>query len=181
MERLLGDPPSPPPPSVPAVEPDIRGAATIRELLKKHRADASCASCHNKIDPPGFALESFDVMGRWRENYRSLAQGSKRIEGVGRSGNEFVHYIGQEIDASGVMPKGEHFGDILQFKKLLLQDEDAIARNLTEQLLVYATGAPVGFADRDEVSAILEKSRASEFGVRTIIHEIIQSPLFLRK
>ena len=181
MERLLGDPPSPPPPSVPAVEPDIRGAATIRELLKKHRADASCASCHNKIDPPGFALESFDVMGRWRENYRSLAQGSKRIEGVGRSGNEFVHYIGKEVDASGVTPRGEHFDDILQFKKLLLQDEEAIARNLTEQLLVYATGAPVGFADRDDVSAILEKSRASAFGVRTIIHEIIQSPLFLRK
>ena len=181
MERLLGDPPSPPPPSVPAVEPDIRGAATIRELLKKHRADASCASCHKKIDPPGFALESFDVMGRWRENYRSLAQGSKRIEGVGRSGNEFVHYIGKEVDASGVTPKGGHFDDIRQFKKLLLQDEETVARNLTEQFLVYATGAPVGFADRDDVSAILEKSRASAFGVRTIIHEVIQSPLFLRK
>jgi hypothetical protein len=181
MERLLGDPPSPPPASVPAVEPDIRGAATIRELLKKHRADASCASCHKKIDPPGFALESFDVMGRWRENYRSLGGGSERIEGLGRSGNEFVHYIGKEVDASGMTPKGEPFDDILQFKKLLLQDEQAIARNLTEQLLVYATGAPVGFADRDDVSAILEKSRASAFGVRTIIHEIIQSPLFLRK
>ncbi len=181
MERLLGDPPSPPPPSVPAVEPDIRGAATIRELLKKHRADTSCASCHNKIDPPGFALESFDVMGRWRDNYRSLTQGSERIEGVGRSGNEFVHYIGKEVDDSGMTAMGEPFDDILQFKKLLLQDEEAIARNLTEQLLVYATGAPVGFADRDDVSAILEKSRASAFGVRTIIHEIIQSPLFVRK
>jgi hypothetical protein len=181
MERLLGDPPSPPPPSIPAVEPDIRGTATIRELLKKHRADASCASCHNTIDPPGFALESFDVMGRWRENYRSLTQGSERIEGVGRSGNEFVHYIGKEIDASGVTLRGEHFEDILQFKKLLLRDEEAIARNLTEQLLVYATGAAVSFADRDEVQAILEKSRASAFGVRTIIHEMIQSPLFLRK
>ena len=181
MERLLGDPPSPPPPSVPAVEPDIRGAATIRELLKKHREDASCASCHQKIDPPGFALESFDVMGRWRTHYRSLAQGSERIEGVGRSGNEFVHFIGSEVDASGVTPQGDPFDDILQFKKRLLEDEEAVARNLTEQLLVYATGAPVGFADRDDVSAILEKSRASEFGVRTIIHEIIQSPLFLRK
>ena len=181
MERLLGDPPSPPPPSVPAVEPDIRGASTIRELLKKHREDASCASCHQKIDPPGFALESFDVMGRWRENYRSLAQGSQRIEGLGRSGNEFVHYIGNEVDASGVTPKGEPFDDILQFKKLLLRDEEAIARNLTEQLLVYATGSPVEFADREDVSAILEKSRASKFGVRTLIHEIVQSPLFLRK
>ena len=181
MERLLGDPPSPPPPSVPAVEPDIRGAATIRELLKKHREDASCASCHRKIDPPGFALESFDVMGRWRENYRSLAQGSERVEGLGRSGNEFVHYVGNPVDASGVTAKDEPFEDVHQFKKLLLQDEEAIARNLTEHLLVYATGAPVAFADRGDVSAILEKSRASEFGVRTLIHEIVQSPLFLRK
>lgn len=181
MERLLGDPPSPPPPSVPAVEPDIRGAATIRELLKKHREDASCASCHQKIDPPGFALESFDVMGRWRTHYRSLGQGSERIEGVGRSGNEYVHFIGKDVDASGVTPQGDPFDDILQFKKLLLEDEETIAHNVTEQLLVYATGAPIGFADRDDVSAILEKSRASEFGVRTIIHEIVQSPLFLRK
>jgi len=181
MERLLGDPPSPPPPSVPAVEPDIRGASTIRELLKKHREDGSCASCHQKIDPPGFALESFDVMGRWRENYRSLAQGSKRIEGLGRSGNEFVHFIGKEVDASGVTPKGDPFDDILQFKKLLLEDEEVIARNLAEQLIVYATGAPVRFADRDDVDDILDACRSSHYGVRSLIHEIVQSPLFRRK
>ncbi|MEO2013460.1 MAG: DUF1592 domain-containing protein [Fuerstiella sp.] len=181
MERLLGDPPSPPPASVPAVEPDIRGATTIRELLKKHRADPSCASCHQKIDPPGFALESFDVMGRWRNNYRSLTQGSERIEGVGRSGNEFVHFIAKEVDASGQTPDGDAFTDIRKFKKLLLQNEEAIARNLARQLLVYATGASIRFADRDDVDAILHKSRASDFGVRTLIHEIVQSPLFLRK
>ena len=163
------------------MEPDIRGAATIRELLAKHREDSACASCHKKIDPPGFALESFDVMGRWRNNYRSLGEGSERIEGVGRSGNEFVHFIGSEVDASGVTPQGDPFADVLEFKKLLIEDEETIARNVTEQLLVYATGAPVGFADRDEVAAILEKSRASEYGVRTIIHEIVQSPLFLKK
>ena len=97
------------------------------------------------------------------------------------SGNEFVHYIGKKVDASGVTAEGEPFEDILEFKKLLLEDEEAIARNLTEQLLVFATGAPVGFADRAAVSAILDKSRSSEFGVRTIIHEIVQCPLFLRK
>lgn len=181
MEKLLGDHPSPPPPSVPAVEPDIRGAATIRELLAKHREDASCASCHQKIDPPGFALESFDVMGRWRDNYRSLGEGSERIEGVGRSGNEFVHFIGTDVDASGVTPQGDPFDDILQFKALLLEDEEVIARNVTEQLLVYATGAPVGFADRDEVAAILEQTEESEYGVRSIIHAIVQSPLFREK
>ena len=181
LERLLGYHPSPPPPSVPAVEPDIRGAATIRELLTKHREDASCASCHAKIDPPGFALESFDVMGRWRDNYRSLGEGSKRIEGVGRSGNEFVHYIGSAVDASGRLDKGEAFAGIIELKKLLLQEKEVIARNLVEQLVVYSTGAPVGFADRDEVDAILEQTKASEYGVRSIIHAIVQSPLFRRK
>jgi hypothetical protein len=181
MERLLGDPPAPPPPSIPAIEPDIRGATTIRELLAKHREDRSCAACHKAIDPPGFALENFDVMGRWRNNYRSLTQGSKRIAGVGRSGNEFVHYIAQKVDASGKTADGDAFADIVEFKNLLLQDEEAIAHNLAEQLIVYATGAPLRFADRDEVAAILNKSRSSEYGVRTLIHEIIQSPLFLRK
>ena len=181
LERLLGYHPSPPPPSVPAVEPDIRGAATIRELLAKHREDASCAGCHAKIDPPGFALESFDVMGRWRDNYRSLGEGSKRIKGVGRSGNEFVHFIGQPVDASGRLSEGKEFADIIEFKKLLLQDKEVIARNLVEQLVVYATGAPVGFADRKEVDAILEKTKGSEYGVRSIIHAIVQSPLFLKK
>src|SRR2546428_10527039 len=63
MDRILGQPPDPPPASVPAIEPDVRGATTIREQLNKHRADASCAACHAKIDPPGFALESFDPIG----------------------------------------------------------------------------------------------------------------------
>jgi len=181
LERLLGYHPSPPPPSVPAVEPDIRGAATIRELLAKHREDPSCASCHAKIDPPGFALESFDVMGRWRDNYRSLGEGSKRIAGLGRSGNEFVHYIGSAVDSSGRMYKGEAFDGINEFKKLLLQDKEVIARNLVHQLIVYATGAPVAFSDRDEVAAILNQTKSSDYGVRSIIHAIVQSPLFVRK
>src|SRR6201984_2671932 len=63
MDRLLGQPPEPPPPNIPAIEPDVRGAKTIREQLAKHRSIAACASCHAKMDPPGFALESFDVIG----------------------------------------------------------------------------------------------------------------------
>ena len=74
MERILGAPPPPPPPTVPAVEPDIRGATTIRQQLDKHRSLASCSACHAKIDPAGFALESFDVMGGWRTNYRALGE-----------------------------------------------------------------------------------------------------------
>ncbi|MEZ0277256.1 MAG: DUF1592 domain-containing protein, partial [Roseimicrobium sp.] len=77
MKRLLGDPPAPPPPGVGSVEPDTRGAATIRELLDKHRHAESCMGCHSKIDPAGFALESFDVIGGWRERYRSKDKGER--------------------------------------------------------------------------------------------------------
>src|SRR5581483_8470970 len=69
LKNLLGKPPPPPPPNVSALEPDIRGASTMREKLAKHRQIANCASCHNQIDPIGFALESFDPIGAWRDNY----------------------------------------------------------------------------------------------------------------
>ena len=71
MKRLLGQPPPPPPPGIPGVEPDTRGASTIREILAKHSNAENCTGCHAKIDPPGFALESFDVIGGWRDRYRS--------------------------------------------------------------------------------------------------------------
>ena len=75
LDRILGTPPPKPTVDVEAVEPDIRGATTIREQLAKHRQSAECASCHVKIDPPGFALESFDVIGGWRDHYRSVGEG----------------------------------------------------------------------------------------------------------
>ena len=179
-ERIEGEPPPPPPPGIPAVEPDTRGATTIRELLARHRNDQACAACHARIDPPGLALENFDVMGGWRDNYRSLGVG-ERVEGRGRSGNDFVHYIGKRVDASGQLRDGRAFSDIHEFKALLLADERKPARNLAEQLTVYATGARIRFSDREEIAAILNRSKASDYGVRTIIHEIVQSPMFRNK
>ena len=73
LDRILGTPPPPPPANVSAIDPDIRGATTIREQLAKHRATENCAGCHRKIDPPGFALENYDVIGGWRERYRVVA------------------------------------------------------------------------------------------------------------
>lgn len=70
LEKIIGTPPAPPPPNVGAIEPDIRGATTIRQQLEKHKAIAACATCHKHIDPPGFALESFDVVGGWRQGHR---------------------------------------------------------------------------------------------------------------
>jgi len=180
MERILGDPPPPPPPGTPAVEPDTRGATTIREQLDKHRSNASCASCHRKIDPPGFALESFDVLGKWRTRYRSIGEGEP-VQGLGKNGHAFTFRLSQPVDASGQMSTGDKFQDVVEFKRLLLKDERQIARNLVQQFIAYSTGAPVGFADRAEVERILDVSAKDRFGVRTLIHQVIQSKLFSRK
>ena len=180
MERILGQKPPPPPPSVPAVEPDIRGAVTIRQQLEKHRTLESCAACHAKIDPAGFALENFDVMGGWRERYRSEAEG-ELAQGIAKSGQKFAFRYALPVDASGELPDGRKFRDVREFKQLLLENEEPLARNLAQQLLVYATGAPIRFSDRPAIAKILANSRTEGYGVRTLVHEIVQSELFLNK
>ena len=181
MERLLGLPPPPPPPSVPAVEPDIRGAATIRQLLDKHRTQESCAACHTKIDPAGFALESFDVMGGYRDRYRAMADGVAPQPGFGKGGQKFTFHLGPPVDCSGVLPDGRAFADVRELKQQLLADEKQIARNLARQFAVYATGAPVRFSDRPTIEKILEHTAARGHGVRAMLHELVQSELFLNK
>ncbi len=181
LERLLGQPPSPPPPSVPAVEPDIRGASTIRQQLDKHRTLESCATCHMKIDPPGFALESFDVMGGYRERYRAIGDGAKSEPGLGRGGQKFAFHLALPVDSSGNTADGRPFANVRDFKRLLLEDETQVARNLARQLVVYATGAPVRFSDRAAVESILERARAGGYGVRTLVQEVVLSALFLEK
>jgi hypothetical protein len=180
-ERIAGYDIPPPPAAVPAVEPDIRGAVTIRQQLDKHRADESCAVCHRKIDPPGFALESFDVMGAWRDHYRATAVNHEPVHGFGKNGWPFAFYLAQPVDPSGQLADGRAFNDVRDFKKLLLQDETQLARNLARQLTIYATGAPVRFSDREQIEQILQKTKASQYGVRSLVGEIIQSELFLNK
>jgi hypothetical protein len=177
MERMLGKPPPPPPASVPAIEPDTRGAHTIRQQLDAHRKLETCAACHAKIDPAGFALESFDVFGGFRENYRALGDGTPP-DGFGKNGQPFTFHHAQPVDASGTLPDGRKFADIRELKKLLLDDEEQIARNLVRQLLVYATGAPIHFADRAEVERILADTKAKHFGVKSLVHEVVASHVF---
>ena len=180
QRKIVGQPPEPPPPNVPAIEPDVRGTTTIREMLARHRSNASCAACHAKIDPPGFALESFDVIGGWQTRYRSLGEGDPVDKE--RTGGRGVGYkLAQEVDAAGQTADGRPFADIEEFKAILLADPRAVARNLVGQLVVYATGAPVGFADRAAVEAVLDKTAETRYGIRSLIHEIVQSPLFLTK
>ena len=181
MERIVGYEIPPPPAAVPAVEPDIRGATTIRQQLDKHRADESCAMCHRNIDPPGFALENFDVLGGWRDRYRAVARGQDPEIGFGKNGWPKTYFFGLPVDARGETVDGRSFEDIRAFKRLLLQDEAQIARNLVRQLVVYATGAPIRFTDRPQIEAIVQRTRRDEYGVRSILYEIIQNDLFLNK
>ena len=181
MERIVGLDMPPPPAAVPAVEPDIRGAVTIRQQLDKHRADESCAVCHRKIDAPGFALESFDVMGQWRDRYRAQAVDAAPAKGFGKNGWPFAFHFALPVDPSGELPDGRAFKDVREFKQLLLADEVQSARNLARQLSVFATGAPVRFSDRETIERILQKTSAGQYGVRAIVNEIVQSELFRNK
>jgi hypothetical protein len=180
-ERIMGLEILPPPAAVPAVEPDIRGAVTIRQQLDKHRADESCAACHRKIDPPGFALEAFDVMGGWRDRYRATAVDVAPVSGFGKNGWPKAYFFALPTDSSGVMPDGRAFKDVRDFKQLLLKDETQIARNLVRQLSVFATGAPVRFSDRPKIEEILQRTKASSHGVRNVVRELVLSDLFRNK
>jgi hypothetical protein len=164
-ERLLGVPIPPPPGNVPAIEPDIRGATSIRDQLAKHRAEQSCAVCHRKIDPPGFALENFDPAGQWRERYFS---GGRRDSGP-------------VIDASYTLPDGREFNDGDEFRALIAAEPRKLAGNLAEKLLVYGTGAPLSFADREAVEQIVDAAAEENYGFRSVVHGVITSPVFLSK
>lgn len=177
LDRILGTPPPKPPVDVEAVEPDIRGATTIRKQLAKHRENDQCASCHAKIDPPGFALESFDVIGGWREHYRSVGDGQPAIV----NGRKMRYLNGPKVDASDVLPDGRRFQNIDEFKQLLLADKDQLARALTEKVLSYATGAAPTTADRTEIEAIVRHIGSKHYGFRSLIHEIVQSKVFQSK
>jgi hypothetical protein len=180
MERILGYE-IPPPPPVPAVEPDIRGAVTIRQQLEKHRADASCATCHSKMDPPGFALESFDVMGAWRDRYRGVDPAVPAVRGLGKNGQPFEYHWALPVDSTGVLPDGRKFDGIRDLKSLLLTDEEQLARNMAKQLIIFATGAPVRFSDREQLEEIVRATKADQYGLRSLVQQIVLSDLFRSK
>jgi hypothetical protein len=177
LDRILGTPPSPPPSGVPAVEPDIRGATTMREQLAKHREIGACAGCHRKIDPPGFALESFDVIGGWRDNYRSVGRGTPVVI----EGRRMMYANGPKVDPADALSSGEKFQNIDEFKGILLKDKDKLACGLTIHLLTYATGAAVSATDRDTIDAIVAKIKGKDYGLRSLVHEIVQSTAFREK
>ncbi len=159
-ERILGTRISPPP-SVPSVEPDIRGSVTIREQLEKHRADANCAACHAKIDPPGFALESFDVMGGLRQRYRAISENVPPAKGVGLNGQVFAFHYALPVDTAGRLADGRDFRDVRLQEALAWRGNDHRSQSGdSADHLRY--GAPISFSDREAIEQILKQSSSRD-------------------
>lgn len=177
MDRIMGDPPPPPPASVPAIEPDVRGATSIREQLSQHTKDPACARCHAGFDPVGFALENFDIMGAWRNRYRSLGKGEK-ITGIDRAGHDYEYYIAGPVDAAGWLPDGRTFQNINELKKILAENPRRLARNFLDRLTVYATGTPVRFSDRPVIENILDQCHSANYRTRDLMRQLVQSRIF---
>ena len=172
LANLLGRPAPPPPPNVGGVEPDTRGTTTIREQLAAHRDSTICAGCHKTIDPPGFALESFDPIGGFRDQYRAVGAFSEILQYA-------PYQLGLPVDASGITSDGASFRGFADYQQVLLDNEmDAISYNLADQLITFSTGAQVEFSDRDAVNEILSSTKDQNYALRTMIHEVVASDLF---
>ncbi|MEC9096719.1 MAG: DUF1592 domain-containing protein, partial [Planctomycetota bacterium] len=177
LATLLGLPPNPPPPNIGSIEPDTRGATTIRETLAKHQEVETCAVCHRRIDPPGFALESFDPVGNYRERYRN-SRGVVREKNAGLRYPHVDYDLGNPVDPTGHTEDGTPFRGITQYKEYLLGYSEQVARNVVSKLIVFSTGSEIQFVDRPEVERILTATQADGYPMRSLIHHVIQSRLF---
>ena len=157
LDSLLGTPPPPPPPNVPELEEHKDGSApkSLRERLERHRADPVCASCHSRIDGLGFALENYDVVGRWRDEE-----------------------AGKPVDNSGELADGTKFKGPMELKAMLLDRKDLFLRNLTSKMLGYALGRGLTLRDSCTVDAIVAKLRDNGYSAQTLIEEIVLSVPF---
>ena len=161
-ENLLGIHPPPPPDEVPAIEPDVSGATTVRERLAKHSTDKTCAECHRKIDPLGFSLESFDPVGRWRDHYPKPKKGEA-----------------PKVDSSGEFPSGEGYQDFTGFRKIILETRSELfTRHLVRQILAYSTGRLMETADDFAVEDILKTAEKDNHGLRSLVVECLKSEVF---
>ena len=160
LENLLGEPPPPPPPDVPELEEehDDAAPATLRARLEQHRANPTCATCHDRIDPIGFGLENYDVLGRWRDEDAGLP-----------------------IDSAGVLPDGTRFHGPKELKLIMLDRKDQLLRVLTRKMLAYALGRGLTLSDRCTVDNIVERVKARNYNAHTLILEIVSSAPFQMK
>ena len=181
MENFMGIHPTPPPPDVEIKEPDVRQAKTIKEILAAHVSDENCASCHEAIDPWGFAFENFDPTGAWRDEYLVPVVLETDEDGapVPSSKNE----VTIPIDSSAKFRNGSEYQDIREFRREILTDtnRDRFVRCFIEKLLTYANGAEPGELDFVAIDAILTKSSEHDYRIVETIAAVVDSPLFRGK
>ena len=149
-----------------------------------HTKSDSCAGCHARFDPIGFALENFDVLGGWRIRYRGTEkhfENTVPVPGIARAGPDFAYTLAEPVDASGQLLDGRRFRDIHKLKALLASNTRQLAGNLLHQFTLYSTGTPVRFSDRAEIESILDACESDGYRVRDLIHSLVQSRIFLGK
>lgn len=166
-EAIFGKTPPPPPANVSAIEPSPPESpkATLRQKIEAHRNNASCAACHAKIDPLGLAWDNYDAIGQWRTH-------EKVAQGVGKD---------PVIDPSGVLPDGRPFNDPVQFKRLLLEDREQIARAFIEQLSTYALRRVLSVDDEDDLKAIEAEAKKHDYRVKEIVRAVALSNLMRKR
>ncbi|MEM7602949.1 MAG: DUF1588 domain-containing protein, partial [Verrucomicrobiota bacterium] len=174
LENLMGTPPPPPPSDVEPLDPDVRGAVTIRDRLAKHSEIESCADCHAKIDPFGFPLEYFDPVGGYRETYFR----SRRWNRLERT---TIAHVGRKIDGKAELRSGESFSNPTELKQLLLEREDTFAIGLTDKLLTYAAGRSMTYRDHGEIKAIADRVIGPDRGFRNLIVNVATSEVFTNR
>ena len=158
LDNILGMPPPPPPPDVPALQASGRGGAalSIREQTEQHRANPACAACHRMMDPPGFALENFDAIGRWRTTSEA----------------------GTPIDASGTLVDGTVVDGAASLRDALLRKEVSVMRTVTEKLLTYALGRGVEYYDQPAIRQIVAAAAHDDYRWSSVILELVKSMPF---
>lgn len=171
LERILGDPPAPPPPNAGDIPPKVPGIdkATVRDRLRAHRERPQCASCHNSIDPLGFALENFDGSGQWRDR-----------EASGRTSDDFNNND-RRIDAKAQLPGGAEFVGVRGLQDELLKREEQFLRCLAEKLTTYALGRELGYADEPMIADAVAHMKNNGKTLRSLIHFIVSSEAFRNK
>lgn len=157
IEVIFNDPPDPPPNDIPPLNEEAGGKdLTIRERFAAHRDNASCAGCHTKLDPLGFALENFDITGRWRDVYDN----------------------GRTVDASGTLMRKHDFTEAISFKSAIVKERHRFAKAFTKHLLRFALAQELSPADTLVVEDILTKSAADNYRLQTLLREVIRSERF---
>lgn len=169
LENILNDPTPPPPPSVPAITPDTRGTKTIRDLMQAHTREDSCAGCHRKLDPPGFVLENFDAIGKWRDHYPVQTTNAK-----GKPETK----PGPPVDATGTLPDGTSLHDVTDLKRHVITHLEAFVTCVASKLFIHGTGRIPDYAERKMLRSIAVKNLEQKGTLRDLILAVIESDEF---